>query len=184
VPRIRGRRPTDWERNVSGLERACWATADLAYRRSALAAVGGFDERFPRAYREDTDLGLRLQDRGWTIVPGRRVILHPVGAADRAVSLRKQAGNVDDALLGALHGRGWRSRACAPTGRLPQHAATVAAAAAASPRRRRRGGVGRRDLGAGMAAHRTGTAHRRRGPDDGDDEPGAAVRRRRASRRR
>ena len=27
------RRPTDWERNVAGLERARWATADMAYRR-------------------------------------------------------------------------------------------------------------------------------------------------------
>ena len=51
---------TDWERNVGGLERARWATADIAYRRAALAAVGGFDERFPRAYREDADLGLRV----------------------------------------------------------------------------------------------------------------------------
>src|SRR5581483_9165707 len=53
VPLPAERRPTDWERNVSGLERACWATADAAYRRAALEAVGGFDERFPRAYRED-----------------------------------------------------------------------------------------------------------------------------------
>jgi GT2 family glycosyltransferase len=44
-------RPADWERNVQGLETARWATADMAYRRDALAAVGGFDERFPRASR-------------------------------------------------------------------------------------------------------------------------------------
>ena len=48
-----GERPTDWERNVAGLQDAQWATADMAYRREALAQVGGFDERFPRAYRED-----------------------------------------------------------------------------------------------------------------------------------
>jgi glycosyltransferase involved in cell wall biosynthesis len=49
VPRTPGRRPTDWERNVAGLESAQWATADMAYRRVALAAVGGFDERFTRS---------------------------------------------------------------------------------------------------------------------------------------
>ncbi len=37
---------------------------------TSLAAVGGFDERFPRAYREDADLGLRVTAAGWRIVDG------------------------------------------------------------------------------------------------------------------
>ena len=78
VPLPAGRRPTDWERNVRGLETARWATADMAYRRSVLEEVGGFDERFPRAYREDADLGLRVVRAGYRIVPGRRVVTHPV----------------------------------------------------------------------------------------------------------
>jgi HAD superfamily hydrolase (TIGR01662 family) len=127
VPLDRDARPTDWQRNVAGLEHARWATADLAFRRAALESVGGFDERFPRAYREDSELGLRLAARGLTIVGGRRRVLHPVMAADRWVSLRKQAGNADDALMAALHGRGWRERAGAPPGRLARHAATTAA---------------------------------------------------------
>ena len=45
----------------------------MAYRRDVLAAVGGFDERFPRAYREDADLGLRVVGAGWRIVRGARV---------------------------------------------------------------------------------------------------------------
>jgi len=136
VPLPRERRPTDWERNVAGLERARWATADMAYRRSALAAVGGFDERFPRAYREDSDLGLRIEARGWEIVGGRRHVIHPVGAAGDWVSLRKQEGNADDALMRALHGGGWRSRAGAARGRFLRHAAIAAAAgvAIAAPR--------------------------------------------------
>ena len=32
---------TDWERNVGGLERARWATADMAYRRAAAANARG-----------------------------------------------------------------------------------------------------------------------------------------------
>src|SRR4051794_38669286 len=59
VPLPEGRRPTDWEHGTAGLATSSWITADLAYRRSALAAVGGFDERFPRAFREDSDLALR-----------------------------------------------------------------------------------------------------------------------------
>jgi histidinol-phosphate phosphatase family protein len=130
VPLPRHRRATDWERNVAGLERALWATADMACRRSALRAVGGFDERFPRAYREDSDLGLRLVAAGFRIERGRRHALHPVRPADSWISLRLQAGNADDALMRALHGRGWRERAGAPPGRLRRHLATTAAAAA------------------------------------------------------
>jgi histidinol-phosphate phosphatase family protein len=130
VPLPTGRRPTDWERNVAGLGSALWATADLAYRRAALAGVGGFDERFPRAYREDADLGLRLVDAGWVIVRGRRVVVHPVRPADRWVSVRLQAGNADDARMRALHGPDWRVRAGVPAGRRPRHLATTAAALA------------------------------------------------------
>uniref|UniRef100_UPI0015866FB9 glycosyltransferase n=1 Tax=Streptomyces sp. TRM64462 TaxID=2741726 RepID=UPI0015866FB9 len=98
VPLPPGRRPTDWERNTAGLENALWATADMAYRTEALRAVGGFDERFPRAFREDADLALRVIDAGWLIRRGRRRTEHPVRPADRWVSLRVQRGNADDAL--------------------------------------------------------------------------------------
>jgi histidinol-phosphate phosphatase family protein len=128
VPLPDGRAPTDWERNVAALQDARWITADLAVRRAALAEVGGFDERFPRAYREDADLALRLLDAGWELARGRREVVHPVAPARPWVSVAKQAGNADDALMAALHGRGWRERAGAPRGRLRTHAATTAAA--------------------------------------------------------
>jgi histidinol-phosphate phosphatase family protein len=141
VPLPDDRRPTDWERNVAGLERARWATADMAYRRAALEQAGGFDERFPRAYREDADLGLRLVAAGGRIVTGSRTVEHPVGTAAASVSLAKQAGNADDVLMRALHGPGWRTRAGVPPGRRPRHVATaglgLAAAAAAAAGRRR-----------------------------------------------
>jgi len=127
VPLPADRRPTDWERNVAGLETARWATADLAYRRAALAAVGGFDERFPRAYREDADLGLRLVRAGWTIARGERYVIHPVRPAGAWVSVRLQGGNADDPLMRALHGPRWRQAAGVPPGRRPRHLATTAA---------------------------------------------------------
>ncbi|HEU4700977.1 MAG TPA: HAD-IIIA family hydrolase [Conexibacter sp.] len=128
VPLPTDRRPTDWERNVAGLERARWATADMAYRRDALQQAGGFDERFARNYREDADLALRIADAGWALVSGKRTIVHPVGPASPWVSLKAQAGNADDALMDAIHGKDWRARAGAPQGRLPQHAMTATAA--------------------------------------------------------
>ena len=131
VPLPAGRRPTDWERVTAGLATARWATADMAFRRTALVRVGGFDERFRRAYREDADLALRLQAFGWSLAPGARTVDHPVRPASRSVSVRSQAGNADDALMRRLHGSDWRRRAGAPRGRLPRHAATALAATTA-----------------------------------------------------
>ncbi|MCQ0012903.1 glycosyltransferase family 2 protein [Actinomadura madurae] len=62
VPLPDDRPPTDWERNTAGLADADWITADMAYRHRVLAGLGGFDERFRRAYREDADLALRALD--------------------------------------------------------------------------------------------------------------------------
>lgn len=123
-----GPRPTDWERSTAGLENAEWATADMAYRRTALEQVGGFDERFPRAYREDADLALRIRQRGWQLVKGNRHVVHPVREEDFWVSVRVQRGNADDALLRAVYGRHWRSLAQCPPGRFKWHLATVLAA--------------------------------------------------------
>jgi histidinol-phosphate phosphatase family protein len=144
VPLPGDRRPTDWERNVAGLERACWATADMAVRRSALVRVGGFDERFGRAYREDADLALRLLGAAFGLRRGARTVIHPVGPADRLVSLRLQAGNADDVLMDALHGSDWRERAGAPSGRLRRHLALagVGLAALAVPNRKPRLALG------------------------------------------
>ncbi|MDQ3615727.1 MAG: HAD-IIIA family hydrolase [Actinomycetota bacterium] len=131
VPLPEHRRPTDWERSTAGLATATWITADMSYRRSALAAVGGFDERFPRAFREDADLGLRITGLQGEIVRGERWITHPVRPADHWTSLRQQAGNADDFLMRAVHGPHWRERACAPKGRRARHGAVTAAAALA-----------------------------------------------------
>lgn len=124
--------PTDWERGTAGLEEAAWATADMAYRSAALKEVGGFDERFPRAFREDADLALRVMDAGWHLHRGARVTHHPVRPADRWVSVRVQRGNADDALMRRLHGNDWWARAEAPRGRLTEHIAVTAAAVAAT----------------------------------------------------
>src|SRR3954451_18111983 len=131
VPLPADRRPTDWERGTAGLATSSWITADLAYRRDALAAVGGFDERFPQAFREDSDLALRVLDTGGRLGRGQRRITHPVRPVDRWISLRVQAGNADDVLMRRLHGPDWRRRADAALGRRPQHLAITAAAGAA-----------------------------------------------------
>ena len=57
----------------------------MAYRRTALEAVGGFDERFPRAFREDADLALRVRAR--RLAPGAGAAHH-----DRIRSARPARG--------------------------------------------------------------------------------------------
>jgi len=127
VPLPTDRRPSDWERGTAGLATSRWITADMAYRRDALAAVGGFDERLPRAFREDADLALRVQQHGRLVVARRRTT-HPVRPADRWVSARQQAGNADDMLMRRLHGPDWRQLTGAPQGRRRRHAAITGSA--------------------------------------------------------
>ncbi|WP_344956773.1 HAD-IIIA family hydrolase, partial [Actinomadura miaoliensis] len=126
VPSPEGRRPTDWERNTAGLADASWITADMAYRRRALAEVGGFDERFRRAYREDADIALRVMAAGHRLVRGARTVTHPVRPAGFWVSVKTQAGNADDVLMRRLHGPGWRRRAGEGPGRFRRHLLTTA----------------------------------------------------------
>ena len=161
VPLPTDRRPTDWERSTAGLETAVWATADMAYRRAALEQVGGFDERFPRAYREDADLGLRVTAAGWTIVRGARSVQHPVRPAGWRQSIRSQRGNADDVLMRALHGPDWRVRAAVPRGRRPWHLATTAALlVCAHPRTRAAGLLTWAALTADFARRRIGPGPR------------------------
>ncbi|NKE62958.1 glycosyltransferase [Lentzea sp. PSKA42] len=131
VPLPRDRRPTDWERNTAGLAEAKWITADMAYRRSVLLETGGFDERFPRAYREDADLALRVMDLGYRVVRGDRVTTHPVRRTGFFTSVKQQRGNADDALMRKLHGPRWREKIGGRRGKLREHALTTFLAAVA-----------------------------------------------------
>lgn len=132
VPLPDGEPPSDWQRDVAGLQGAPWITADLAYRRGVLSDVGGFDERFPRAYREDVELALRVGRLGYGLLPGRRRTLHPVRPAPWWVSLRRQRGNADDALLRRLYGPAWRRQAGLPAGRRRRHAVVAVSGVAAA----------------------------------------------------
>lgn len=148
VPVPATRRPSDDERRTLALTDAQWITADMAYRRAALVSCGGFDERFPRAYREDADIALRMTRAGGRIVVGSRESQHPAGVGPPTVnsSVRAQRGNRDDALMRRKHGRGWRAAIGERRGRLPIHLLTTGAAllalAAAVARRRRPAAAG------------------------------------------
>jgi GT2 family glycosyltransferase len=101
-----GARPTDYERDAQGLERAEFVTANCFCRRSLLERLGGFDERFPLAWREDSDLHFRLLEAGARIArEPRAVVVHPVRPAPWGVSLAQQRKSMFDALLFKKHPR-------------------------------------------------------------------------------
>lgn len=101
--------PTDYERNASLLAQAEFVTANCFYRRDALARVGGFDERFPVAWREDSDLVFRLMDAGAALshAPGA-LVTHPIRPARWGVSLPQQRRSMYNALLYKRHPRRYR----------------------------------------------------------------------------
>ncbi|MDB5350183.1 MAG: glycosyl transferase family 2 [Planctomycetota bacterium] len=103
--------PTDYERDAAGLEAAEFVTANCFCRREAIEAVGGFDERFSAAWREDSDLHFSLLRSGRRVVhaPAASVI-HPVRPAPWGVSLRQQRKSLFDALLFKKHPGLYRER--------------------------------------------------------------------------
>lgn len=121
------RRASDDEQRTLRLGEARWITADTSYRRDVLVAVGGFDHRFPRAYREDSDIALRITAAGHRILAGGRRCLHPVAPATWWTPVRVQVGNRDNALMRRKFGRDWRTRIGEGPGRLPAHSVVTAA---------------------------------------------------------
>ncbi len=64
---------------VHNLNGGQYLTCNIFYRRSVFEQVGGFDERFRRAHREDTDLAWRVMDAGAKIVFAPDVVVfHPI----------------------------------------------------------------------------------------------------------
>ena len=96
--------PTDYERNEAGLEGVEFATANCFCRREVLAAIGGFDERFTMAWREDSDLQFKMLERGLRVVSApAAVITHPVRPGRWAISLSQQRKSMFNALLYKKH---------------------------------------------------------------------------------
>ncbi len=103
--------PTDYQRDTAGLERAEFVTANCFYRRASIEAIGGFDERFTLAWREDSDIFFTLLDRRSPLVyaPGA-IVIHPARVAPWGVSLGQQRKSMFNALLYRKHPRRYRER--------------------------------------------------------------------------
>lgn len=104
-------RPTDTQVDAARLESAEFVTANCFVRRDVLDVLGGFDERFSMAWREDSDLHFRLIEGGYQIVqaPAARVV-HPLRDMPFGASLGMQKKILFDVLLYAKHPRLYRAR--------------------------------------------------------------------------
>jgi GT2 family glycosyltransferase len=103
--------PTDYERDANRLESGEFVTANCFCRRGVLQQLGGFDERFRLAWREDSDLHFRLLELPARIVRApHAVVVHPVRPAPWGVSVLQQKKIVFDALLFKKHRALYRQR--------------------------------------------------------------------------
>lgn len=106
--------PTDYECDAARLSDAGFVTANCFVRRDALYEVGGFDERFRLAWREDSDLHFRLSTRfGPPAYAARAIVIHPIRPARWGVSLTQAKKSLFDALLYKKHRLLYRRRVAA-----------------------------------------------------------------------
>ena len=118
--------PTTHERTAAFLETSEFITANCFCRKSALERVGGFEEAFDLAWREDSDLQFKLIQAG---VPISRcpeaVIVHPLRQDPWYAPLRDERKNSYDALLYKRHPDLFRERIPAYRGLVLQYYGSV-----------------------------------------------------------
>jgi glycosyltransferase involved in cell wall biosynthesis len=92
--------PTDYEKNISHLSEAEFITANCAVTKDALIKVGGFDERFTMAWREDSDLQFKLMREHITLIRNEgAIVIHPVRKASWGISLKDEKKGIFNSLL-------------------------------------------------------------------------------------
>lgn len=103
--------PTDYQLDAKNLENAEFVTANCFVRKRVLEDVGGFDERFRFAWREDSDLYFRLIEYSASIAHAPNAVMtHPVRPAGWGVSVSQLKKIQFDALLFKKHPQLYRQK--------------------------------------------------------------------------
>lgn len=104
--------PTDYELDAKNhLETTEFVSANCFCRKRVLEDVGGFDERFRFAWREDTDLHFNLLCYSASVIHApNAVVTHPIRPAPWGVSLLQVKKMQFDALLYKKHPRLYRQK--------------------------------------------------------------------------
>lgn len=102
---------TDYELNTKHLETAEFLTANLFIAKNLFQQVGGFDERFTMAYREDSDFQFNLISNQIKVqkIP-EALVIHPVRSAPFGISIKEQKKSLFNALLYKKYPRLYRQK--------------------------------------------------------------------------
>jgi len=96
--------PTDFEKNTALLEYGDFVTANCACTKTALERIGGLDEEFTMAWREDSALQFDLLENGIPIFRvDEAIVVHPVRDAPWGVSIKEQKKSMFNPLLYKKH---------------------------------------------------------------------------------
>jgi GT2 family glycosyltransferase len=118
--------PTHHNQTTAFLETAEFITANCFCLRTALQQVGGFEEAFDMAWREDSDLQFKLLRAGYRIQKcPSAVVVHPMREAPWYAPLRDERKNRYDALLFKRHPDLFRQRIPAYRSLVTRYYATV-----------------------------------------------------------
>lgn len=103
--------PSDIELDAAGLARSEFVTANCLIRRDVLETLGGFDERFSMAWREDSDLHFTILKHGYTVARAERaLVVHPLRTMSFAAGVGMQKKVLFDVLLYGKHPKLYRER--------------------------------------------------------------------------
>ena len=103
--------PTDYEKNIANLQTAEFITANCAITKNAFTKVDGFDEAFPIAWREDSDMHFKLIEASVPVTQVKNaIVVHPVRKANWGVSLKEQKKSAFNALLYKKHAYLYKQR--------------------------------------------------------------------------
>jgi glycosyltransferase involved in cell wall biosynthesis len=96
--------PTDYELDVSRHENYEFGASNCFYTKQLLTNIGGFDERFVTAWREDSDLYFTLLENNFPLGHApTAIVLHPVRKEAPGISLSRQKKQMFNALLYKKH---------------------------------------------------------------------------------
>ena len=92
--------PADHEEKISNLETSEFVTANCCCSKVALEKVGGFDERFTMAWREDSDLEFKLIRQHIPVIKVKEaLVLRPPRQVSWDSSIKEQKKGIFNALL-------------------------------------------------------------------------------------
>jgi GT2 family glycosyltransferase/uncharacterized membrane protein (GlpM family) len=103
--------PTAYEFHAKSIESAEFVSANCFCRKKVLEDLGGFDERFRFAWRDDADLHFRLLDyRAHIAYEPKAVMMQPVHQTVWGESIAQMKKTQSDALLFKKHPTKYRRR--------------------------------------------------------------------------